>query len=208
MLHGQLSDEVAVGGGGSSTYSPLRGLQGVFGENLLTSIHTMSDSGGSSRRLRDEFGRTLPMGDLRQGSVAQSRNRRLWRDLFAYRFTANPVAIGLGGHSLGNLILHALEKINDGRVMEAIADAEYMLNTGGHGARIGLRAPGRLFPASGGNPRWPNPTATVETILTIDPTIGAFRARRQAPRTSEPPLAVPYSDINIPVQIVPPVATP
>jgi uncharacterized cofD-like protein len=56
----------------------------------------------------------------------------LWRDLFAYRFTPSKSAMGLSGHSLGNLILHALEELNAGRVMEAISDAEYMLNTIGH----------------------------------------------------------------------------
>lgn len=126
-----ISDEVVVIGGGSGTYTILRGLQGVIGEGLLTSIHTMSDSGGSSRRLMDEFGRTLPMGDLRQGLVAQSRNRRLWRDLFAYRFSGSTMENGLSGHSLGNLILHALEEINGGGVVEALSDAEYMLNTVG-----------------------------------------------------------------------------
>jgi hypothetical protein len=31
----------------------------VISEGLLTSIHTMSDNGGSSRRLMDEFGRPV-----------------------------------------------------------------------------------------------------------------------------------------------------
>ncbi len=132
MWRQDIEEEVVVVGGGSGTYNILRGLQTTIGEGLLTSIHTMSDSGGSSRRLMDEFGRTLPMGDLRQGLVAQSRNRRLWRDLFAYRFSEGNSTNGLGGHSLGNLILHALEELNDKRIMEAINDAEYMLNTIGH----------------------------------------------------------------------------
>ncbi len=52
---------------------------------LISAIVTMSDSGGSSRRLMDEFGQ-LPFGDLRQALVALSRKGVLWRDVFTYRF--------------------------------------------------------------------------------------------------------------------------
>ena len=54
----------------------------------LTAIVAMTDSGGSSRRLMDEFGRPLPLGDLRQALVALSRSSTLWRNLFSYRFPA------------------------------------------------------------------------------------------------------------------------
>ena len=82
----RIGEPVTVMGGGTGTYTIIRGLRAVIGEGLLTSIHSIADSGGSSRKLMDEFGLPLPMGDLRQGLVAQSRSRRLWRDLFAYRF--------------------------------------------------------------------------------------------------------------------------
>jgi uncharacterized cofD-like protein len=77
------------------------------------------------------------MGDLRQGLVAQSRSRRLWRDLFAYRFAPTEQA-GVGGHSLGNLILRALEDLNQGSLLEALEDAEEMLNTVGHVVPVAL----------------------------------------------------------------------
>ena len=129
---GRIDEAVTVIGGGTGTYTVIRGLRRVIGDGLLTSIHTTADSGGSSRKLMDEFGLPLPMGDLRQGLVAQSRHRRLWRDLFAYRFEAGGSATGLGGHSLGNLILRALEDLNGGDLLEALGDAEEMLNTVGH----------------------------------------------------------------------------
>jgi uncharacterized cofD-like protein len=78
------------------------------------------------------------MGDLRQGLVAQSRQRRLWRDLFAYRFAPSEAAAGLGGHSLGNLILRALEDLNGGDLLEALVDAEEILNTVGHVVPVAL----------------------------------------------------------------------
>jgi uncharacterized cofD-like protein len=133
----RIGEPVTVMGGGTGTYSVIRGLRAVIGEGLLTSIHTTADSGGSSRKLMDEFGLPLPMGDLRQGLVAQSRSRRLWRDLFAYRFAPGEVP-GVGGHSLGNLILRALEDLNHGSLMEALEDAEEMLNTVGHVVPVAL----------------------------------------------------------------------
>ncbi len=131
-LAGRIDEAVAVLGGGTGTYTILGGLRRHIGAGLLTSIHTTADSGGSSRRLMDEYGLPLPMGDLRQGLVAQSRHRRLWRDLFGYRFATNGAANGVGGHSLGNLILRALEDLNGGDLLEALADAEELLNTVGH----------------------------------------------------------------------------
>lgn len=86
LIRGVIDEPVTVMGGGTGTYTILRGLRRYIADGQITSIHTTSDSGGSSRKLMDEYGLPLPMGDLRQGLVAQSRNRRLWRGLFAYRF--------------------------------------------------------------------------------------------------------------------------
>jgi uncharacterized cofD-like protein len=137
-----ITEPVVVMGGGTGTYTILSNLRRVIGEGLLTSIHTTADSGGSSRKLMDEFGLPIPMGDLRQGLVAQSRHRRLWRDLFAYRFARGDPdngASGVAGHSLGNLILHALEALNGGDLLEALDDAEEILNTVGHVVPVALQ---------------------------------------------------------------------
>jgi len=91
----------------------------------------MTDSGGSSRRLMDEFGRPLPLGDLRQALVALSRSSRLWGDLFRYRFPDAPGGV-VGGHALGNLILHALEDLNRGDLLGALEDAQELLDAAGH----------------------------------------------------------------------------
>jgi uncharacterized cofD-like protein len=135
----RIVEPVAVMGGGTGTYTIIRGLRATIGEGLLTSIHSTADSGGSSRKLMDEYGLPLPMGDLRQGLVAQSRSRRLWRDLFAYRFATSEAATGLSGHSLGNLILRALEELNGGDLMEALVDAEAILNTVGNVVPVALQ---------------------------------------------------------------------
>ncbi len=123
-------------GGGSGTFSVLSHLK-KYPFNI-SAIVTMSDSGGSSRMLMDEFRRQLPLGDLRMSLVALARNGALWREVFMHRFERNSDDIGIsannrvGGHSLGNLILKGLQDINNGDLLLAIEDAEELLNTAGH----------------------------------------------------------------------------
>ncbi len=121
-------------GGGSGTFSLLSHLKKY--PVTISAIVTMSDSGGSSRRLMDEFRRQLPLGDLRQSLVALARNGALWRDVFMHRFEetdeSNGSSGGIGGHSLGNLILKGLQDINNGDLLLAIEDAQELLGTAGN----------------------------------------------------------------------------
>ncbi len=125
----QVPERVVTVGGGTGSFTMLSELKQVT--RNLWAIVAMTDSGGSSRRLMDEFGRPLPLGDLRQALVALSRSRKLWGDIFRYRFPDAPGGI-VGGHSLGNLILHALEDQNAGDLLAALEDAEELLNAAGH----------------------------------------------------------------------------
>jgi uncharacterized cofD-like protein len=124
-----IQDRIVTIGGGTGSFTMLSELKKVA--TRLRAIVTMTDSGGSSRRLIDEFGRPLPLGDLRQALVALSRSSRLWGDLFSYRFPDGANGV-VGGHSLGNLILHALQDMNDGDLLGALEDAEEILDTAGH----------------------------------------------------------------------------
>jgi uncharacterized cofD-like protein len=123
-------------GGGSGTFSFLSHLK-KYSLNI-TAVVTMSDSGGSSRRLMDEFRRQLPLGDLRMSLVALARNGALWREVFMHRFEHTEAEMngqaqaGVGGHSLGNLILKGLQDINNDDLLLAIEDAEELLDTAGH----------------------------------------------------------------------------
>ncbi len=127
-------------GGGSGTFSVLSHLK-KYPFNI-SAVVTMSDSGGSSRRLMDEFRRQLPLGDLRMSLVALARNGALWREIFMHRFEqpseheggngGNGQNGGVGGHSLGNLILKGLQDINDEDLLLAIEDAQELLNTAGN----------------------------------------------------------------------------
>ncbi len=97
--------KVVVIGGGTGNFVVLRGLKDY--ENIcLSAIVSMADDGGSTGILRDELG-VLPPGDVRQCLVALSKSDLLLRNLMGYRFENG----GLGGHSFGNLLLSALEKV-------------------------------------------------------------------------------------------------
>jgi len=130
-----LNERIVTIGGGTGSYTMLSALKKV--SSSVQGIVAMTDSGGSSRRLMDEFGRPLPLGDLRQALVALSRSSTLWRSIFAYRFPDSHCG-NLGGHSLGNLILHALEDLNSGDLMAALDDAGELLNSAGRALPVTL----------------------------------------------------------------------
>lgn len=123
-------------GGGTGTFALLSHLKKY--PFRISAIVTMSDSGGSSRRLMDEFRRQLPLGDLRMSLVALARNGALWREIFMHRFEQagdedrTESRQGVSGHSLGNLVLKGLQDINNGDLLLAVEDAEELLNTAGH----------------------------------------------------------------------------
>ena len=105
---------VAIGGGtGLSTL--LRGLKLHVAEpgrparfkphiSRPAAIVTVTDEGGSSGKLRREFG-MLPPGDIRNCLVALAEDEQLFTRLFNYRFSDGR---SLAGHSFGNLFLAAL----------------------------------------------------------------------------------------------------
>lgn len=119
--------KVVVIGGGTGTYTALLGLKKYT--PFLTAIVSMSDSGGSTGRLRDEFG-VLPPGDIRQALVALSSDPQalMLRRLFDYRFNKGG---SLSGHSFGNLLLTALTDIT-GSEVKAIEEAGKILNITGN----------------------------------------------------------------------------
>jgi len=98
---------VAIGGG-TGTFVTLKGLKSY--NQHLSAIVSMSDSGGSNKRIRDEFG-LLPTSDLRQCIVALSDENGgvgLLRKLFMYRFEKGE---GISGMTFGNLFMAALTDI-------------------------------------------------------------------------------------------------
>jgi uncharacterized cofD-like protein len=118
--------KVAVIGGGTGIYAVLTGLRDHTSH--ITAIVSMSDNGGSSGRLRDEFG-YLPPGDVRRCLVAlaSDEDSLLLRQLFEYRFDRG---LGLNGHTFGNLLLTALTDVL-GSIDRAIDEAGHLLRIRG-----------------------------------------------------------------------------
>jgi uncharacterized cofD-like protein len=82
----------------------------------------VTDDGKSSGRLRGEFS-VLPPGDIRNCLVALADEDYLITRIFSHRFPGNGA---IGGHSLGNLIILALNQMN-GCFLQAINQARAML---------------------------------------------------------------------------------
>lgn len=115
--------KITVIGGGTGTFVVLSGLKKYPLE--LSVVVSMTDSGGSTGKLRDQLG-VLPPGDLRQCLVALSEAPLLWRRLFLYRFENGDFK----GHNFGNIFLAALEKVSSS-YDEALETASFVLKTKG-----------------------------------------------------------------------------
>ena len=125
---------IVILGGGTGTYVVLSGLRKHLFD--LTAVVSMFDSGGSSGRLRDEFG-VLPPGDVRQALLALSElplEKNNLRQLLDYRFENDS---GLKGHSFGNLFLTALNNVT-GKPDLAIAEAAKILDVKGQVLPVSL----------------------------------------------------------------------
>ena len=119
--------KVVVLGGGTGCPVILEGLKPR--EVSLTAVVTMMDSGGSSGRIREEL--NLPaVGDFRRCLQAMAGSNR-WAELMArlsdYRFESSGE---LAGHSLGNLILSGLIKL-DGSINSGLDSALELFGVAG-----------------------------------------------------------------------------
>ena len=122
---------VAALGGGHGLASTLSALRFITDD--ITAIVTVADNGGSSGRLRSEFG-VLPPGDLRMALAAlcdESEWGHTWRDVLQHRFDGDGP---LAGHAVGNLLIVALWELLD----DPVAGLDLV-------ARL-LRANGRVLP--------------------------------------------------------------
>ncbi len=112
--------KIVVVGGGTGLGTILRGLKELTYN--LTAIVTVADDGGSSGRLRQEFG-ILPPGDIRNCLVAMADIEPLMERLMQYRFAGNS---NLAGHSFGNLFLTVMTDIT-GDFEQAIRESSKVL---------------------------------------------------------------------------------
>lgn len=92
---------VCFGGGNAMPISVLRGLKEKDAE--ITAVCSVLDSGGSSGRLKKDYGIIAP-GDLRRAFLELSDFPKEDKKLFNYHFKEGELA----GHNLGNLVFLAL----------------------------------------------------------------------------------------------------
>lgn len=118
--------KVVAIGGGTGTYTVLSGLKKYPLD--LAVVVSMTDSGGSNRVIRDEFG-LLPTSDIRQVMVALASDNsdETLRKLFTYRYNSGT---GISGMTYGNLFMAALTDIY-GNQEKAIEKTCEILNVQG-----------------------------------------------------------------------------
>jgi len=112
--------KVVAVGGGTGIPALLRGMK-QYTSNL-SAVVTVADDGGSSGRLRTEFG-ILPPGDIRNCLVALADTEPLMERLFQYRFHQGS---GLAGHPFGNLFILAMTETT-GNFYDAIQASSQVL---------------------------------------------------------------------------------
>lgn len=119
---------VVVGGGNGSAIS-IRALKQYADIFDISAVISMSDSGGSSGRLREEF-KTLPPGDILRAVLAMSKyDYKILKQIFYINRFAG---VGkLDNHNLGNLFIILSEKYG-GDFIQAIRALEQSVEAIGH----------------------------------------------------------------------------
>jgi uncharacterized cofD-like protein len=170
--------KIAVIGGGTGSFTLLSSLKDHTSQ--IAALVNMVDDGGSTGVLRDELG-ALPPGDIRQCLVALSSSPKV-RDLFNYRFEEGTFQ----GHSFGNILLSALERVT-GNFSEAVETASEI-----------LRVNGVVIPATLDNIRlkleWPEASTILHGERVIDAEYFQYDPRRATlslmPSATANPLAL------------------
>ncbi len=176
--------KVVALGGGHGLAASLAALRRVTED--LTAIVTVADDGGSSGRLRTQFG-VLPPGDLRMALAALCGDDdwgTTWAQVVQHRFGGGG---DLAGHSLGNLLIAGLWDL----LGDPVAGLDWV-------GRL-LRVTGRVLPMAavpldivacveGLDPAWPTDVSTVRGQAAIAVTQGRVRSISLLP--ADPP-AVP-----------------
>lgn len=116
-----VNKKVVVFGGGTGLSYLLRGLKDFPLD--ITAVITVSDSGKSTGKLREEF-HVPAVGDIRHVLSSLSSTDDNIKKMLEYRFNTTS---DLDGHALGNLILISLLNIT-GSLKESIEDLSTLLD--------------------------------------------------------------------------------
>ncbi len=111
-------------GGGTGLSSLLSGLKQFPLD--ITAVVTVADDGGSTGILREQFQMPAP-GDLRRVLLSLSDTPNL-EELFNYRFESDN---DLSSHTVGNIIIAALYKLNNNDFLRTIESLSEIVSTTG-----------------------------------------------------------------------------
>lgn len=168
-------------GGGHGLYASLSALRRVTRD--LTAIVTVADDGGSSGRLRREYG-VLPPGDLRMALAALCGDDSwgtTWSKVVQHRF-AGPGE--LGGHAVGNLLIVALWEL----LGDTVTGLDWVARLlGAHGRVLPMAAVPLELEAQveGVDPEFPLQISTIRGQVACAMTTGRVRSMSLVP--ADPP---------------------
>jgi uncharacterized cofD-like protein len=179
--------KVVAFGGGHGLHASLSGLRRVTRD--LTAIVTVADDGGSSGRLRREFG-VLPPGDLRMALAALCGDDAwgtTWSQVIQHRFAGGGEVAGeagLTGHAVGNVLIVALWELL-GDTVQGLDWVARLL--GAHGRVLPMAAvPLELVAeVEGADPDRPDAVDTVRGQVACATTPGRVRSVSLVP--ADPP---------------------
>jgi len=171
-------------GGGHGLAASLAALRQVT--ESLTAIVTVADNGGSSGRLRRDFG-VLPPGDLRMALAALCGDDEwgtTWSKVVQHRFAGDQE---LAGHAVGNLLIVALWDL----LGDTVAGLDWvgrLLGTGGRVLPMAAVPLDIVAEVTGADPAGPGKVSTVRGQAAVASTPGQVRSITLLP--ADPP-AVP-----------------
>jgi len=119
--------KVVAFGGGSGLSHFLKGLKQFPLD--ITAIVTVSDNGGSTGTLRNLFEMPAP-GDIRRVLLSLSKKQELFEELFNFRFSED-LNNDLKGHTIGNMVLAALNEMNNKDFVKAVDNLGTILDIQG-----------------------------------------------------------------------------
>ena len=155
-------------GGGHGLAASLSALRRVVKE--LTAVVTVADNGGSSGRLREEFG-CLPPGDLRQALSALCEDDdwgSTWARVLQHRFSSHGE---MDRHAVGNLLIVALWELLGDHV-EGLDRVGRLLGAGGRVLPMSLVPLDIAAVVEGADPRRPLEQSVVRGQVEVASTGG------------------------------------
>ena len=179
--------KVVALGGGHGLHASLSGLRRVARD--LTAIVTVADDGGSSGRLRREFG-VLPPGDLRMALAALCGDDAwgtTWSRVIQHRFAGGgdlPGEEGLTGHAVGNVLIVALWELL-GDTVQGLDWVGRLLGAHGRGLPMSAVPLDLVAEVEGADPDRPDEVIAVQGQVACATTTGRVRSVSLIP--ADPP---------------------